>query len=488
MITDLWLEPPLAIARVGGSDNPCPNYSWSANDVYPTGTAKTTVEPREALHLGPDGRVTPKKDEPLQFKDEEQGLRPVCPFFELHGRWVIDGKEDCGPIRAALLRKLGIDLSSVIWTVRVANLKPFFYTRQRGDRIAADVVVAADDTTVHSLVGRSPDAPHPLVLPDSQGLPFGRVQVAAMSDDFPECRLRFTPPKGLVYGPRDFNERLAKIIEGHGDSMWKPLDGGPPLRLDARQLILNPDAEWPKFIDKSEDGFATNPAGLFAADDSNAPTVLPSLGLVDDISDGIVSCQCGQHKASARIVVAPPRFAPDRRPFVSIADGLTDRVRPDDVRDLKFLAEDATSREIADFFERVLETVELINVDVLFAVAAEKNRNHARNTGLHPEALSDKMGSPPIAMKTSSLPITERARQRHRRLLSLEILEDRLREDPLLIERMVRPPLAPEDYHDLRMPIGMQGLDGQPLHVTTRQYNLLVHWARFLRARTRDTG
>lgn len=487
MLTDLWLEPPLAIARVGSSNRPCPNYFWSANDVYPSGTGKTTIEAEESLEIGPDGRVKACR-EPLQFKDDKKGMRPVCPFFELHGRWEVAGRAGSGPITRDILDELEIDQRSVTWTVRVANLKPFFYTRERADRIAAEVTIASSETGPHWLSGESPDWSTPRLVPLGERLPLGMVQVTAMTADFPQSRLRFTPPKGLVYGPRDFNERIAALVAAHPGSMWKPPNGVPLLSLDAEQLILDPEAAWPRFVDKS-DNFATNPAAIFAHDDSKrSEDKFPSLGLVDDISDGIITCRCGTHTASARVVVAPPRYAIDRRPFLSIADGLTNRVRPNDVSDPAFVAERETSAEIADFFERVLETVDLINVDRLFGRASDLNRNHAANSGLHPDALSDKMGTPPLALTNSSVPVTEHARRRHRRLLSLEVLEDRLREDPLLIERMVRPPLAPEDYHDARMPLGMQGSDEHPLHVTTRQYNLLVHWARRLRSKTRDAG
>ena len=84
-----------------------------------------------------------------------------------------------------------------------------------------------------------------------------------------------------------------------------------------------------------------------------------SWGVVDDTCDGIIEAQVvidGVRKvARARIVTGPPDFAPDRRPFVSLADDLADR-------ELALPDVDApvTLAEIADLFRRVFETVSLV--------------------------------------------------------------------------------------------------------------------------------
>jgi hypothetical protein len=58
MIQQVWLYPPLAIARLGPSDIPCDSFNWGTNDMRPRGTGQTTIEPAETLHLAVDGTVT----------------------------------------------------------------------------------------------------------------------------------------------------------------------------------------------------------------------------------------------------------------------------------------------------------------------------------------------------------------------------------------------------------------------------------------------
>jgi hypothetical protein len=82
MIEKLWLYPPLAIARLGTSNTPCDNFTWSPDDLRPRGTGKTTIKPAQTLQVAADGTVTATITMPteISFKDA-QGLKPVCPFF-----------------------------------------------------------------------------------------------------------------------------------------------------------------------------------------------------------------------------------------------------------------------------------------------------------------------------------------------------------------------------------------------------------------------
>jgi hypothetical protein len=84
------------------------------------------------------------------------------------------------------------------------------------------------------------------------------------------------------------------------------------------------------------------------------------------------------------------------------------------------------------------------------------------------------------------LPLTEGGRQRHRRFVALEVFEDILREQPELISRVIRPPLTSDHYYDRKMPVAMRGSDRHPLHLTRRQFNLLVTWARYLHEKTQE--
>ena len=152
-------------------------------------------------------------------------------------------------------------------------------------------------------------------------------------------------------------------------------------KLPKERLILNERAAWCNFIETEEDP-RTVPQGEYAV--SSAPDSV-SLGLVDDISDGTIQCSLDENlHAFARIVVGPPKYSPTGRPFVSLADNLTDRKRRYDVREPRYVEEnpEITSLEIQDFMERVLETVELTNIDVQNNRVFRYNRDLAVSLGL----------------------------------------------------------------------------------------------------------
>ncbi|MET9731054.1 hypothetical protein ABZZ79_10430 [Streptomyces sp. NPDC006458] len=439
MIEQLWLQPPLAFARLGPSRTPCDNHSWGPSDLTPRGTGKTTVVPQPTLDLAANGTLSQRTPEHVRFKDA-QGWRPICPYFEVHGSWTVDGERHDGPVTEDVLREFGLSLADVTWTVAVANLKAHHLTQSEGDRIEARVEVRGDDHQRHRLDGTSPqDAPEPLV-PAGRSVPLGSVQLPAPNPRLPELRLRFTPAAGFVYGPSDL-----------------PSDGNYQVPQERR--FLNPDARWSDWQLTGEDP-RTVPGGLFAGAERGR-----SVGLVDDVCDGLVTVSLrGGPSATGRVVACPPVFSPDRRPFVSIADGLTDRVRRGDVRRPEYLADtELTARETRDLFERILETMGNVNLDVMNGIF---------------EAL-------PRAVPLTGvlLGLTEQGRRRHRRFVALEMLEDLLRERPDLIRAVVRQPGADPSFNAL-MPVDMRGADGAALHLTRRQYDLLEGWARSLREST----
>ncbi|MGH3943282.1 MAG: hypothetical protein ACRDTG_32595 [Pseudonocardiaceae bacterium] len=461
VITRLLLYPPLAYGRLGPSPTPCDNYSWGPNDLTPRGTGKTTIRPEETLDVAADGTVTVRTPAEVQFKDVH-GFRPVCPFFELHAEWTTDEGMQSGPLTPEVLTAAGQHLADLRWEVTVANLKAFHYTQDGGDRIAAHAELAGNDTTRRHLDGRSPEGASNPLVPPGAGVPLGSVQVIRPSAEVPGLRLRFTPAAGAVYGPTDLPRRTNVFV------------------LPAERLVLNPDAAWCGFGLTGDDP-RTNPGGLFAGAEQNT-----SLGLVDDVCDGMVRVGLpGGLSAVARIVVGPPDFAPDRRPFNSAADGLTDRVRREDVHDPGYVADQTmTTLEVRDLFERILETVDNINIDVQNERARAENAAIARALGLPLEHARDRAFAPAEPLPGRPLPLTERGRQRHRRFVALEVIEDLLREQPDLIQRLVREPMTGERYYDQRMPALMRGSDRHPLHLTRRQYDLLLAWAAALRSAT----
>ncbi|MCT9005893.1 hypothetical protein ACWGKW_09915 [Streptomyces sp. NPDC054766] len=443
MIDQLWIQPPLAFARLGPSPKPCDNYRWGRSDLTPRGTGKTTVEPQPTLDLAADGTLSERMPQEVRFKDEA-GWRPVCPYFEVHGSWTVDGERHTGPLTEEVLARFGLGLGDVRWQVSVANLKAHHLTRSDDDRIEATVGVRGDDHQQHRLAGTSPQGAAQPLVPAGRDLPLGAVQVPVPNAALPELRLRFTPATGAVYGPTTLT------------------DAGR-YRIPAERRILNPGAEWVGFRLPSDD-VRTAPRGLFAGAEGQL-----SLGLVDDVCDGLVTVGLpGGLTASARVVACPPVFSPDRRPFVSVADGLADRVRRGDVRTPAYLADKGqTTQEIRDLFERILETVGNINLDVQNGFFG---------------------ALPPAETLTGVLlGLTEQARRRHRRFVALEMLEDLFRERPGLIREIVREPVADPrtaGAYNGRMPPDMRGADGNALHLTRRQYDLLVRWAAALRENT----
>lgn len=93
---------------------------------------------------------------------------------------------------------------------------------------------------------------------------------------------------------------------------------------------------------------------------------------------------------------------------------------------------------------------------------------------------------PPVPTDDDPLPLTEIGRRYHRRFVSSEVFEDFIRKRPDLIEQWIRPPLSPDLFFTRKMPAVMRGASGDPLHLTRRQYDLLVLWAKKLRERVDD--
>lgn len=468
MIEQIWLHPPLAFARLGPSPVPCDNYRWGMSDLTPRGTGKTVVEPRPSLDVAEDGTLTEREPEGdrVRFKDAD-GFRPLCPFFEVHAAWTVGGERHTGPLTTEVLAAAGTELAAVRWEVEVANLKAHHCTLSPGDRIEAAVELAGDDHLRRPLEGRSPQGADRPLVPQGRHVPLGSVQVIRPDDRFPGLRLRFTPATGAVYGPTNLPERSQRFV------------------LPAERLFLSPDARWCEFTGAGDP--RTVPGGLFAG--SREEDGETSLGLVDDVCDGLVTVTLpGGLSARARIVVTPPDFAPDRRPFTSLADGLTDRVGRGEVRDPDYVAQhpQLTALEVRDLFERVLEAMDAVNVDAQNDRATLENESTAEDLGLPTGPARARTFGPPEPLLGVILALTERGRRRHRRFVALEALEDMFREQPGLIDRVIREPGSEDVWYDRRMPVAVRGSDAFPMHLTRRQYDLLVAWVASLRDRVEE--
>jgi hypothetical protein len=167
---------------------------------------------------------------------------------------------------------------------------------------------------------------------------------------------------------------------------------------------------------------------------------------VDDVCDGLVTVTVGEHTARARLVRTPPDFAPDRRPFTSLADGLTDRVKRAEVRDPAYISENLqlTALEVRDLFERALEAMDSVNVDAQSQRATGDNIRTAQGEGSPIAEARARTFPTPVPLAGITLALTERGRRKHRRFPALEILEDLIREHPNSIQQFVRPPATEE--------------------------------------------
>src|SRR5262249_18013089 len=313
------------------------------------------------------------------------------------------------------------------------------------------------------------------LVPHGRHIPLGCVRLTRPNAGHPEFRLRFTPGNGRFYGPPDVRDK------------WKGV------QLPSDDLFLNPESSWCKWPRTAAD-----PRGWAAGQYAQAGDSV-SYGRVDDVCDGIVSCAVAdaeRHRhleivpASARIVVGPPDYAPDRRPIVSLADGLKDRVERH-LPDNYFARPNAVGQEAADLFERVFETHGFMNLDVFNdRVDVQENALIALERGIpyHPPAkpapgvttraqADHRAFEPPTATRAMPLPLTERARQYHRRFIVGDVLAELLRKRPDLLREVLREPLSDSPFFDQKMPALMKDASGGPLHLTRRQYHILLCWA-----------
>jgi hypothetical protein len=401
------------------------------------------------------------------FKDSK-GWKRVCPFYELHGEWSEDTMLVQGPVTPQLLGKFGQNSSDLKWNISVANWKAYNYSESSDDQINATVRLTGTDFTKHVLEGRSPPTSKEPLVPFDKYIELGSVQLIKPPTDDSVIRIRFTPPHGWVYGPTNLNERLTD--EAVQMEMYK---------IDRNRLIINPNAAFCSFNVRERGDSRTIPTAEYAMDKNGI-----SLGIVDDISDGTISCSLGDIAATSWIVVGPPKINPDRRPFISLADTLKDRVERDDLNDPHFIMDyKQTVLEIHDLFERIRETVEVMNVDAQNDRAVFENQSRAAGEGFSSDAITDAINKAyPIIdpLPGRPLPLTDIARQKHRRFSSIEVLEDVFRERPEIIEEMIRKPVSLERYYDRKMPLAMRGTDGYPLHITRRQYDLIRLWQKEL--------
>jgi hypothetical protein len=495
-IRRLFFTPTVAIARLGASSSPMEAFDWGPGDPHTIG--ETRVKPAWSLNVDAQGTVTAFLPTELHLRDGAL-QRPVAPFLEL---WALTG--DGGPtdwtpapITPALLSANGVGEADVTFTVTAMNMKAARRTGSAALRYGTfgPVTLVADEHGVVPLRGESPPEAAEPMIPRGRHIPLGTVQalrprpqpaaeVVPADVRLDVLRLRYTPAAGLFYGPP----------QAAGP---QPQDGPA---VPAERAFLNPDAGWMNASFFTDDGtpqtaVVTPPDtyDMFRRDNQGV-----SLGVVDDTCELVIAATLpiagNPLAARANIAVGPPHFAPDRRPFLSLADEINDREYDPD-RDAA-LTPEQYDRWIEDLFERVYETASLLDLDFWRAArgatvpdTVRRMRRLPPDDGVEPpeQAMGgmDPLRDPDIAIAAREpgqpFPLAERARERHRSLSDLTQLRAWLLAHPDRLDALIRKPFTVSaeensDVSSMQMPPFMRNSNALPLTLAQWQYRLLMTW------------
>jgi hypothetical protein len=544
-ITGIFFNPPMAIARLGGSGTPLESFSWR-EDPSLFGAGRTIITPETTLEIQADGSVRPYLPSFIRFRDNFK-LRPVAPFFELwvKVRNIKDNTFSEIPLTLALLEQLGGSLEGLTYHITVANRKAERRTGDAACGFVARLDVRGNDHRRRQLLAVSPRAVsgEPLVL-DTHPIPLGFIQVIKpiravapkdadaaadslvvpavkeMDVDLGVLRVRFTPGKGEVYAPP-----IATTAPAPGTNRIHEI-------VKAENRFLNPRSSWNKYDADYSKFYNPEPSDTYdgAGIDYSVPEKNVSWGVVDDTCDGVIEAflviNGVRFRAIARIFVGPPDFAPDRRHFLSLADDLADRELPP--VEIEEETEELTIAEVADIFQRVFETVSLTNLDSL--------RNYSINRSWEMDGSDERVDGLPLTNKKSMtakdkpyadkviifleepdadtppdtahnrLPYTNAAQQTHAALADVENLLDFLLTHYKRVKIMIRPPYArvgelsenPEEtqpsplrkrdarvardnMQDMRMPPYMRSNTASALSLSWRQYDQIMKLLDYLR-------
>jgi Ferritin-like len=536
-LLEIFFLPPMAVARVGSSPTPADSYQWNERGLLHDVPA-TVIEPAISLKVLFDGSVTPELPTEIVFRDDDDHgpIRPVAPFFELWAKLQKSETDEITevPLTIDLLERFGAGVGDLFYEINAANRKVERRTGDASHSFVAREVIRGNDHIARELEAFSPhtSGQEPLVLQDKP-IPFGLFQVlrpvseiVAIEDckvDRGILRVRFTPPKGLVYGPPTAmtgpsQEVPPGIYEAPATQWGRIHEMVPPERR-----ILNPKTSWSTYI--MMNGSHEDPQPQDGYDGATVGNH-QSWGCVDDTSDGLIQATLvvgdQLYRAVARFFVGPPDFAPDRRPIYSIADDLADR----ELGLLNLTTRDrASTTEVLDMFHRAFEAASLTNLDATRARALQENRNRlARRLGGEgrdlPKTRDESMmaGDTPYVDKTpilapqapsrytdgtrhAQLPYTETVASVHGPLKNEAVFLDFIQRRGDFIKKIVRPPFGtvtqlpqkpPADandnfrdprvfrdqLHDMRMPPYMRDANLQPLSLGRRQYNELMDFVR----------
>ena len=368
-IQELRILPPFAIGRLGSASEPLDNYTIKDDPDHPLGFRAIT--PAETLLVDEASGEIRESRTPagMEFKDQDGRIRPVAPFLEVFALTADDKLE---PLTVALLSKNGLSAANISWRVTVANRKVVRRTDNEDDLVHARTCWFSGHEP-QQLKGISNN-----FIAKESFIDFGRARYIRPNDRFPGIRLRFTPAKGLIYGPR------LTAAEKQKAGLQKADDVIP----DAR-AIYDSKKGWHLFGAEPDEG--THKAKAAERKDDEVPfdneTVPPALyaiyppapswlndnkavsrGYLDDACDGFVEVRLTlaggkELTAAARICAGPPALVPDSLFVRSLADDLEQVIYGPRVGEHEPHA--VTLARAQDIVRRAYETVRFMNVAVM---------------------------------------------------------------------------------------------------------------------------
>jgi hypothetical protein len=334
-IVEIRLLPPLALGRLGSSDEPMDNY-----DVVPRAAATPAsfrlLVPAESLVVDSvTGNVSAVTPAATKFRDASGRIKPVAPFLEVWARFATDGLFE--PLTITALSDLGLTPADVKWAVDAANLKVFRRTGVPADRVTASLTSAQLATFARQeLRGTAGN------FRNGRSILLGSAQYVRPSTVLPEIRFRFTPAPGKVFG------HTAGGVISPDRVVYDPVPGTWD---NFNDRTSNPDPQTPRAA------ISTVPSEIYAQPAARGGV---NLGYLDDTCDGIVRASItfgGRTLTSiARVSSGPPDFAPDSDPVRSVADDFEQMLKGPDVGTV-------TADAVIAVVRGAVETMRLMNTE-----------------------------------------------------------------------------------------------------------------------------
>jgi hypothetical protein len=459
-IIELRILPPIAIGRLGESNEPMAAYDLQLSKEKPLDYRE--IIPKTTLSVDPiTGEIKAHNPTSIKFKavsslaDRNGKIHPVSPFLEVFA--ITDQKPDeLVPLTEELLVQSGLCLDDISWDVNVANIKIFRRTGDVNDKMTATI----NTINSHELKPLLADCNNFLA---NKKLPLGSIQYIKPTKEFPELRLRYTPAGGKVYGS-SLNRKT-----GPGE---KDIEVDPTFKNEDQILYDISKGKWRGYKEGSNPNiFYTAPAQIFAGysyTDDQQESWQVSWGYIDDECDGFVTVKLKVSNeetltAKAHISAGPPSFAPDTLPIRVVSDELEQIILSTDIEG------EVSIEEAEEIIRRAFETIRLMNTTIMNGNSYEGKQNVA-STMVRQNTNDFGRFFEPI-MATSLVDN-----------LALQILHERVFNglssgaSPWFGD-LLRKPTEIGDLSSKalrKMPALMRGADGRSLTFTYRQINMII--------------